>query len=273
MAFHCEPAGPCLAAVARAFWGFDERSTPGAPDERIVPDGCAEIIVQLGDAFGERHANGYREQPRVVFAGQIAGPLWLRAGARTDLFAVRLQPGGARRLGLPPQWMLAQQRVDFAEVLPLRARAAWDECLDRMAAQPSFAGRARSMRSFLHYMLTVRATNATEACIAAITGRGGDCELARVAADAGISSRQMQRGFLDAVGITPKLFARIVRFQRAFGRWDANDPRTWASVAADCGYYDQAHLLRDFRQFAGEPPAAFVAALTPLGGRLVSHSS
>ncbi len=61
---------------------------------------------------------------------------------------------------------------------------------------------------------------------------------------------------MDGVGVTPKLFfARIVRFQGAFERW-GEDPRGWARVAADCGYYDQAHLLRDFRQFAGDPPGS-----------------
>jgi AraC-like DNA-binding protein len=59
------------------------------------------------------------------------------------------------------------------------------------------------------------------------------------------------------VGITPKLLARIVRFQRVFSEWRA-DPKRLSRVAAECGYFDHAHLVRDFRELAGVPPAAFL---------------
>jgi len=89
----------------------------------------------------------------------------------------------------------------------------------------------------------------------------------------GLSARQLERRFLDAVGLGPKRLARILRFQRVF-RAVAAEPAldsaagqrpNWAVVAVDCGYYDQAHLIRDFHAFAGEAPAALFsvqAALT-----------
>jgi AraC-like DNA-binding protein len=263
------PASPPLARSVRAFWAFDDDGKPqGAGDERIVADGCAEIVVHFGDCFGERTLGGYAPQPRALFAGQISAPLWLRPGRHVDVFGVRFEPGGARRLGLPPQWMLADRRIAVEEVLPQRCRQPWRDALERMALARGFAARVTAMESFLRATLAPAREDATEACVAAIASNTGAHDLAHVAARAGLSSRQMQRRFLADIGVTPKLFARIVRFQSAFVRW-GEEPSGWAAVAADCGYFDQPHLLRDFRQFAGQPPTAFLASLAPLGAALV----
>ena len=73
----------------------------------------------------------------------------------------------------------------------------------------------------------------------------------------GLSGRQLELRFKERVGIGPKLLARMVRFQRIFQALEARASRRWGRVAAECGYYDQAHLIRDFRQFTGQTPAAF----------------
>ncbi len=80
-----------------------------------------------------------------------------------------------------------------------------------------------------------------------------------IARDAGTTPRTLQRLFATQVGISPKLLARITRFQRVFRSWQ-QEPNALARVAAACGYFDQSHLVRDFRDFAGAPPAAFLSA-------------
>jgi AraC-like DNA-binding protein/ketosteroid isomerase-like protein len=84
-----------------------------------------------------------------------------------------------------------------------------------------------------------------------------------VADHAGLSARQFERRFRQAVGISPKLFSRMQRFQRVFPALESANVG-WADAAVRCGYYDQAHLIRDFREFAGKPPAALVAEDTDL---------
>jgi transcriptional regulator GlxA family with amidase domain len=85
----------------------------------------------------------------------------------------------------------------------------------------------------------------------------------QLASEAGISSRQLERRFLREVGVGPKLLSRILRFQqvfRAVERFDA----AWASIALECGYYDQAHLIRDFHQFAHQTPSVLFAEQSAL---------
>ena len=88
-------------------------------------------------------------------------------------------------------------------------------------------------------------------------------ERRQLATDAGISSRQLERRFLREIGVGPKLLGRILRFQQVFRAVERLDAR-WASIAVDCGYYDQAHLIRDFNQFAGQTPSVLLAEKSSL---------
>ncbi|MEI9813493.1 MAG: helix-turn-helix domain-containing protein [Acidobacteriota bacterium] len=91
-----------------------------------------------------------------------------------------------------------------------------------------------------------------EKSAAAIVARGGQVELGGFAVTAGISIRQWERRFLDTVGLPPKTFSRIQRFQRVLR--ESAGQAGWADAALRCGYYDQAHLIRDFRDFTGDTP-------------------
>ena len=82
----------------------------------------------------------------------------------------------------------------------------------------------------------------------------------------GVQLRTLQRRFLRQLGVSPKRLARIVRFHHVCLAWRKDpegDPATLARVAADCGYFDESHLVRDFRAFVGEPPASFLRSLSP----------
>lgn len=86
---------------------------------------------------------------------------------------------------------------------------------------------------------------------------GGRVSIDELVSGASISGRQLERRFLSEVGIGPKVLCRILRFQQVFQALDRNSG-SWATVAADCGYYDQSHLIRDFQEFAGAAPASIV---------------
>jgi AraC-like DNA-binding protein len=90
-----------------------------------------------------------------------------------------------------------------------------------------------------------------------LTARCGRLSIDDVATHYGISRQRFTRGFHEATGLSPKLFARIVRFQGLVHALLSNDVALWASVASDTGFYDQAHMINEFRDFAGAPPTTF----------------
>jgi AraC-like DNA-binding protein len=79
-----------------------------------------------------------------------------------------------------------------------------------------------------------------------------------VAERLGVTARHLRRAFKENIGIGPKEFARTVRLQRAVRAAAATRSNDWAQIAADAGYYDQAHLIADFRELVGFTPGAFV---------------
>jgi AraC-like DNA-binding protein len=102
----------------------------------------------------------------------------------------------------------------------------------------------------------------TEGAVSQILSSGGSIETSELAFRLGLSTRQLQRKFKVEVGIGPKLLGRIQRFQHVFSALESS--RDWVQAAVACGYYDQAHLIRDFRELSGEAPAALLAPDTDL---------
>jgi AraC-like DNA-binding protein len=100
------------------------------------------------------------------------------------------------------------------------------------------------------------------ACVGAIERSGGTVTVDALARDIGLGSRQLERLFRDAVGLSPKTLARLVRFQAALRACEAGVPLASAGFAA--GYADQAHFAREFRRVAGITPSAFAAERAPL---------
>jgi methylphosphotriester-DNA--protein-cysteine methyltransferase len=101
-----------------------------------------------------------------------------------------------------------------------------------------------------------------DAAVASILNSHGETSIANVAKDCNVSERQLERLFRERVGVGPKMLSRLARFQRALAGFDHD--RNWADVAVDAGYYDQSHLLHDFRRFAGETPAFLMSPTTDL---------
>ena len=115
----------------------------------------------------------------------------------------------------------------------------------------------------ISYVLRIKTEPSAILLARKIVDRGGIVSVDQLANETGISARQLERRFLIEVGIGPKLLSRIVRFQQVFRAVEKCDG-AWAPIAVECGYYDQAHLIRDFNQFAQQTPAVLFAEQSEL---------
>lgn len=239
-----------LRAFVEAFWTLDSDDPAPAPPQRVVPDGHSELILNLGEPFEHLDSDGrWRRQPRLFFAGQIQGPLLLRAHGPARILGVRFTPHGAAAILRPPMHELAGRFTSIDDFSPALQREL-ERALD--SREP-----IRAVESTL-----LRVAHHADPAIAAAVGRMTNCRgavrLASLATDLNLSGRQLERRFHSAVGLAPKTFCSLQRFVEVFRVIGAGDPR-WVDTALACGYYDQAHLIRDFRRFSGETPAALLA--------------
>jgi AraC-like DNA-binding protein len=106
--------------------------------------------------------------------------------------------------------------------------------------------------------------NAAITCISNLIYKSAGCiNIDKLAYDANMCTRTFERHFIEQVGISPKLFSCIIRFNHAFELKLKNSALGWTSIAHQCGYFDQMHLIKDFKRFAGLAPSTFLRQ-TPL---------
>lgn len=231
------------------------------PAEPALPDGCPELIFNFGEPFEHVSSDGtVRVQPACFLVGQITAPFVVRPTGVVDLLAVRFEAHGAAALHddmsqLTNTWAEAARLQDATLPALWRTMRVQDDgqrrvtlltWLARYGHAPSAADRV--VREMVHVIRSDGAYGDPARSVQAIAARHG------------VSLRTVQRRFLTQVGVPPKLFSRIVRFHRVCLAW-RHEPDTLARVAADCGYCDESHLVRDFRAFVGEPPVSFLNSL------------
>jgi len=259
-------ASPRVAPFVHCLWTLEGSVHDlDALAQPILPDGRPELIVHLGDPFDRISRNAIPErQPSVIFAGQLTGPIVLRPTGRIAVVGVRFQPDGAAAMLRVPQHALAGLTVDLGclsvalvrEVNEIRdtatgvagAARALDDCLARHLDPHHLDG---------HVRMAVRA----------ISRHRGLVSVDALASRSGVTRRHLERRFRDVVGVSPKRLARITRFQNALKMFEAIDSRTRGTdTAVTCGYADQAHFIREFRELAGCSPEAHLIREAMLSG-------
>jgi AraC-like DNA-binding protein len=267
-------SSPQLAPYVECFWTLESddetldrvrlATSDNVQPERILPDGCVELILNFGAQFREQKEDGHQErQPMYFLVGQMTRPMLISPEGRVELVGVRFHPGGTLPFFRVDMQDLTNRVVELAALSRAREKG-FVARLDEALSLPSLTLKIGMLEKLLTSQLSDAKHDSRLIRLAAgIVARGGQVTVDELARDAGVSGRQLERRFLSQVGIGPKLLARILRFQQVF-RAVERDDSGWAAVAADCGYYDQAHLIRDFQQFARQTPAALFAQPTGL---------
>ena len=246
---------PALRPHLECLWLVsDPHQRAGRAPERVVPDGCPELIVHLGDPFSRQVGGRWRRQRRAFLAGTLTRPWLLRAGRRVATLGVRFRPGEVTLL-LPVSMAGATGRETPLAAIVGRPRAR--ALVQALAAARSEAARFAAAEDWLASQLVLAsrrpAATARPAVRLLLEARGA-ARIADVARSLGWSRRRIERVFSRELGIRPKLFARIVRLNAVLAGLDAAERASAVDMALDAGYFDQAHLLRDFRVLAGRTP-------------------
>lgn len=192
----------------------------------MIPDGCADVIFDHDSA---------------LVVGTMTRPL--EARALPGMFGIRFRPGRAALALRAPLTALTDARVPLGDVTR-RFPAVNPERIESVEA---------ALRSLL---ADVKPDPRVDAAVEVITRSGGRAAIERVAAAAGVTRQHLARAFAYHVGVSPKTFARVMRFRRAL-KLACKGKQAWADLAAELGYFDQSHLIAEFREFAGETPVPF----------------
>jgi len=241
---HYVPRGP-IADFVELFWHWRGHSSPRSI-ERLLPMPTMELVFQLGGG---------------QIGGGVAGPhsevFFIERSAQDELLGVHFKPGGAFPFLRMPAGDLHNRYVDLDDLWGERDAAL-------IAAQLHEAPTSLAKFALLEdWLLRVAARPlarhpAATFALAELHRDSSVRSSAEVARTLGISQRRFIQLFRDEVGLTPKLYSRIERFQLVLRRVERVDDVDWIDVATSCGYFDQAHFIHDFREFTGLRPSDYL---------------
>lgn len=255
------PARP-LAPFVELLWCYESGPTPHAR-ERLLPTGTVELVVNLAEDETRVYEGEEGERCLRLAGASVAGPhgraFIIDTAEQQCVAGVHFRPGGAFPfLGLPAD-ELRDQHVSLED---LWGRAGAAELRERLLAAPTPERRLDLLEAALLARLGSSRHPAVGHALRAFHRVPLQATVAEVTAQVGLSPRRFIQVFSEEVGLTPKLYCRVRRFQEVLGRIRAGARLDWAGLALDCGYFDQAHFGHDFRAFAGMSPTAYQALRT-----------
>lgn len=237
---------------------------PAHAREHSLPSGAMHLTIRLDGPPLRIYADAADRQGRSYSAATVGG---VRAGycikdtARpaASVGAV-LRPGAALALFGVSAAELADGHVDLAELCGREA----ERLCERLAADADPARRRAVLLAFLEARLrSARGRRGMDPqiaqALACVQRAPADTDMAALADACGRSHRRFIAGFRDVAGLAPKRYARVLRFQRLLAALAAVPRPDWAQLALDAGYFDQSHLIREFREFAGVSPREYAA--------------
>ena len=238
------PSG-VLGEFVDLIW-VSEDYAPLHPQERLMPMGAMNVVVawnRCGDVWSG--ASGVHTES-----------VMLDTSAPFSIIGVSFKPGGAFPFFPMPAGELHNLSVPLDAVWGRRA----NELCERLMIAPAPASKVATIEQALLAIARGRLDRhpAVPYAVAELGNPSRPRPVASVVGEIGLSQRRFIEVFRNEVGVTPKAFSRVRRFQRVLGCVEHQTEVDWSTVALAAGYFDQAHFIHDFREFAGVSPSNYL---------------
>ena len=244
--------GASLVSAVDCIWHHESPAAPVQGLERVLPDGRFQLVLNL--SAGAAAVSGLRSHHVVIDTATIS-----------HVMGVVFRPAGARPFFEAPALDFYDRSVPLALVWGATA----NRLVDRLQHDTSARRRIATLEATLAEIRSTRDTRrptvhpAVMHALQTFQNAPHIKSVAAVSRETGWSRRWFSRAFSECVGMTPKRYCRLVRFQRVVRQLASGGEIDWADVALGGGFADQAHLIHEFQAFSGLSPERFLAAQRP----------
>jgi AraC-like DNA-binding protein len=247
-----------VAAFVKCYWTLDTPKEIKPEKQRIVPDGCVEMIFEYGDSYRQYRSDGsFFIQPKCFVFGQITEPLEIEATGETGIFAVRFHPEGFIPFATIPIIEMENRPVPLAELFGKDGIRLEKEVL---SVQTTVERIEIIERFLLERLISTKSIdNIAKASVAIIFELNGQLSVDQLSDQLKINRRQLERKFSSVIGLSPKQLSKIIRLQTTLKMIANNQFTSLTAIAYEGNYYDQAHFIKDFKEFTGMSPKQFYA--------------
>ncbi|OJJ16772.1 AraC family transcriptional regulator [marine bacterium AO1-C] len=245
-----------LETLVKCYWTLNIPKEVPKGRQQVLSDGCMEMIFNLGDDVRRILPNDqYLVQPRSFVLGQITQPMWIEPMGKVETFAVRFKPGGFSYFTKTAMSDLTDKdtelRVLFDEAKVAKIEAAISSTKDTIE-------KISLIERFLLDILTenIDVPGLLKSVIDKILQTNGTVSIKDITQENSGQRRSLERKFIKQVGTSPKQLCRVIRFQKALKTiLDGNKKLT--DVGYENEFFDQAHFIKDFKDFTGISPKQF----------------
>jgi len=242
---------PNLEPFIECYWMMYSED-PAPKVEKIIPDGFTELIFNYGSVYKACMKGDWQLQSPNLLAGQITGYFYLENTGPTGSFAVKLKPAALTQLFNLKMDEYVDKIVDL-DTLPHSGLVQLKEVLLPFQDEQQVKQQLDE-----HFMLLSKnaAENPVKEALELIFQTNGMATVAELSGVAGVGERQLERLFRRYIGLSPKYYSRIIKFNYIFQLMKAGN-NSWADIVFESGYYDQSHFIRNFKSFTGEDPTGY----------------
>lgn len=247
-----------LSSYVKYIWCVEDYA-PASDKERVLPSGASQLIINLGNTYF-RHFGGpdqtiIRDYDYAVVSGSHTRHIFLDSHCRASTMGVVLEPAGVPALLQIPADEFRDQVISL--------KAIWgaeiSELREHLIETPNPEMKFRLLDSFLvdHLEFSFEPKPAIIYSVEQLKRNHGMKPVTEILDETGYSHRWFSQTFQETVGLPPKKYARLCRFQHILRLIRNRDIASWTDLALAGGYYDQSHLIHDFKSFAGISPTQY----------------
>jgi AraC-like DNA-binding protein len=253
MKYHEYTPHPILQDSVKCFW-IHEATYGSETTQDITPDGCVELIFNFGSPYRLLTTTPPTVLPAAVIVGFQSKTMPILLQGTLKVVAARLFAWGALAL--------LQDNVNTLTNTVAALGTEWDSLvhvLKSQVTQGRYEQATKTLEEFLIRQALVRTYDLKliHAAAKLLHHTKGECRISELAEYCQASARQLERGFRRAIGTSPKGFARTLRFYEAQRRLMFNPDADLTQLTYECGYFDQAHFIKDFKAFTRRTPSEY----------------
>lgn len=258
-----------LQSLVKCYWTLEVPAQSEAPKQRIVLDGCIEMAFILGDDI-KRYTSetNFILQPRAMIIGQIIDPFFIQPTGLVNTFAVRFYPYGFANFVTTPLKDLSNKETPIEFLFGDKVSK---ELENKIAHAKDTMERIEIIERFLLDMLNNKKIidKILKTTIDTLLSTSGNSSINSIVKNNLAKRRQLEIKFSQQIGISPKQLGKVIRLQAALKMLLNKKAENLANIAYESEYYDQAHFIRDFREFTGTTPTEFINAENMLLSSLI----
>lgn len=251
-----------LQDYVKCFWILEREYTPEDPNEEVMPDASVELILNFGAPYVlQVEGQPDRKMPTAFLVGLQKRPLLFRSHGTVMIVATRFYAWG-----ISP---FLDTKAQAPNNPTIKLGREWHDLANRVEPKvrvDDYDGAVATLEDFLIGKLLTAAFDLRQIQIAAqlLHREKGQFRVADLAEYCNLSTRQLERHFQKVVGVSPKTLARTIRFEEIYRRLMFDPDTSLTDLAYEFGYTDQAHFIRDFKEFSDKTPGEFAAEMRTL---------